>query len=699
MAATARDMSTSRHTERHQTKEGLSSWWSRFKARPGKKEPAPPRGIFGVALQESIQYANVAISLYNDHGQPFIYGYIPIVVAKCGLYLKEEATETEGIFRVSGSAKRIKELQDLFDAPPKYGKGLDWRATGFTVHDAANILRRYLNQLPEPIVPTEWYDDFREPLKREWPLDQAIARMQHLVSSLPPLNRQLLLYILDLLAVFASKSEVNRMTSENLSAIFQPGILTHPRDVMAPEAYRLSQEVLVFLIDNQAHFLLDMCAPYEQPAPASPAVTKTSVTRRRTIASRRTSAQASPQEPAVAAFTPADISNLHIPPRGATPLSRASSGAANLSRSNTVPTKRSAQSPPIGFGQSTAPGIAATGSRAVSSPITPSDPQTHMSRRVPVALEDKPIDETPEHEISQMPPQTGSTAAAATASTAGLSDAEVRAKQAQEAVEAAKPAAATGATPTIALPIAVSSPVTSPAPEDKASPLGTAPVAIPAGKNARGSEGGHIYQARSPVHSRTSLHALGPGTGLAPHEVSSHGSGGKSPRSVTPASFHRAGSRRASLASASASATQTDAQAGATHAPAEFSVLGGRKLSASELPHVPMPMPMATAANTLATGSSIPGSSPPQSLSVPGSSIASARDKSLQPSQSQPQSQSQSQLQTQSQQSVPSSSPMSSSPSRLSNLFRRARNAHSSRHDRESISSTSESALRRDLDK
>jgi hypothetical protein len=49
-----------------------------------------PTGIFGVPLQESIRYANVAISLLDDSNQPYIYGYVPIVVAKCGVYLKEK---------------------------------------------------------------------------------------------------------------------------------------------------------------------------------------------------------------------------------------------------------------------------------------------------------------------------------------------------------------------------------------------------------------------------------------------------------------------------------------------------------------------------------------------------------------------------------------------------------------------------------
>ena len=49
-----------------------------------------PAGIFGVPLHESIIYANVAISLTNEAGESFIYGYVPIVVAKCGVFLKEK---------------------------------------------------------------------------------------------------------------------------------------------------------------------------------------------------------------------------------------------------------------------------------------------------------------------------------------------------------------------------------------------------------------------------------------------------------------------------------------------------------------------------------------------------------------------------------------------------------------------------------
>ena len=60
-------------------------------------EPEPARGIFGVPLITSIPYANVAISLFNESGESYIYGYVPIVVAKCGVFLKEKGPLTQSL--------------------------------------------------------------------------------------------------------------------------------------------------------------------------------------------------------------------------------------------------------------------------------------------------------------------------------------------------------------------------------------------------------------------------------------------------------------------------------------------------------------------------------------------------------------------------------------------------------------------------
>lgn len=269
------------------------------------------------------------------------------------------ATEVEGIFRLSGSARRIKELQEIFDSPERYGKGLDW--TGYTVHDAANILRRYLNQLPEPIVPLDFYEAFREPIRNhqrqavgsteavdigDFDYEKAVATYQQLIRELPPLNKQLLLYILDLLAVFASKSDKNRMNSNNLSAIFQPGLLSHPSHDMAPMEYRLSQDVLIFLIENQDHFLFGMNGTAADPqtvkefsstAAAAPGTPSRSSGIRRSVSNASGGADSLRKYETLRRNVSVSSRNSGNTQSPGTPTSTVST----VKRSNTVPSKRS----------------------------------------------------------------------------------------------------------------------------------------------------------------------------------------------------------------------------------------------------------------------------------------------------------------------------------------------------------------------
>lgn len=153
-------------------------------------------------------------------------------------------------------------MQLIFDsAGHRYGRG--WKLTGYTVHDAANLLLRYLLQLPVPVVPLEFYDRFRSPLRHSksagtFDSETVIRTHQSLVTEMPPLIRQLLLYLLDLLAVFASKSDVNKMTTPKLAAIFQPALVSHPEHRLSPNEQQLSRDVLVFLIEYQDNFLIGM---------------------------------------------------------------------------------------------------------------------------------------------------------------------------------------------------------------------------------------------------------------------------------------------------------------------------------------------------------------------------------------------------------------------------------------------------------
>ena len=202
-------------------KKDLKSWWRQFRREQATtrlnasplEDPAPGLHIFGVHVAELILYANTAISLRNEDGESFIYGYIPVVVAKCCVFLKHGGSHVADVFAKQGLALRVRQLQTAFDSPPRYGKGLDF--SGYTVFDAASVLLRYLKTLPEPVIPYDWYDRFCAPLvatpgassESGYSPVNVILEYQDLIGQMPPLSRQLLCYLLDMVAHFVFFSE------------------------------------------------------------------------------------------------------------------------------------------------------------------------------------------------------------------------------------------------------------------------------------------------------------------------------------------------------------------------------------------------------------------------------------------------------------------------------------------------------------
>ncbi|KAJ2962855.1 hypothetical protein NQZ79_g2059 [Umbelopsis isabellina] len=179
------------------------------------------------------------------------------------------------------SARRIGELQRIFDTPLEYGSQLDW--TGFSVHDAATILRRFLNYLPEPVIVSTLYQEFRDVIGNITQIDilcscfsllnhentkanccvitdmpisdeEKTMTYQGLLDQLPQDHQYLLLYLLDLLALFVDHKSATRMDASNLASIFTPGILCLSEHTMNPAHYKKSQKVVQFLIEHHEHF-------------------------------------------------------------------------------------------------------------------------------------------------------------------------------------------------------------------------------------------------------------------------------------------------------------------------------------------------------------------------------------------------------------------------------------------------------------
>jgi hypothetical protein len=72
---------------------------------PAPAQPQPQRTVFGTALEESLEIAQIA--------------NLPAIVFRCIQYLEfKKADQEEGIYRLSGSSAVIKSLKDRFNSGP-----------------------------------------------------------------------------------------------------------------------------------------------------------------------------------------------------------------------------------------------------------------------------------------------------------------------------------------------------------------------------------------------------------------------------------------------------------------------------------------------------------------------------------------------------------------------------------------------------
>ncbi|KAL7318010.1 GTPase activating protein (GAP) for Rho1p [Mucor circinelloides] len=237
----------------------VKAWWRKVNSNLAseKANRHEKQGVvFGIPLTDSLKYAHSRISYIDERTGNHCNAIIPIIVAKCGAFLKEKALYTEGIFRLSGNAKRISMLQAVFDTRiDDYGLHLNW--DDYTVHDASNVMRRFLNYLPEPLISLHYQALFKTTLDAEFPsLESKIDAFQNLIERLPIAHQYLLLYLLDLLYLFSQCVEYTRMDSSSLATAFSPVIFPDPSHATNPAGYKESQRVLEFLILHQDKFFM-----------------------------------------------------------------------------------------------------------------------------------------------------------------------------------------------------------------------------------------------------------------------------------------------------------------------------------------------------------------------------------------------------------------------------------------------------------
>uniref|UniRef100_A0A672Q1W3 Rho GTPase activating protein 24 n=1 Tax=Sinocyclocheilus grahami TaxID=75366 RepID=A0A672Q1W3_SINGR len=121
------------------------------------------------------------------------------------------------------------------------------------VHTVASLLKLYLRELPEPVIPFCKYEEFLACTKLlSKDQDAGMKELKRQVEGLPPVNYNLLKYICKFLDEVQSYSGVNKMSVQNLATVFGPNILRPKVEdpVTIMEGTVLVQQLMAILIGH-----------------------------------------------------------------------------------------------------------------------------------------------------------------------------------------------------------------------------------------------------------------------------------------------------------------------------------------------------------------------------------------------------------------------------------------------------------------
>jgi hypothetical protein len=128
--------------------------------------------------------------------------------------------QTEGIFRVPGDAEEIATMRMQIESG-------DYTVRSKDPHLPASVLKQWLRDLEEPVVPEQLYDKCIAAAKEE-DINKALA----IVNEMPDINRRVLHYLIRFLQVILNPEyqQKTKMNINNISMVFAPCILRCPSE-------------------------------------------------------------------------------------------------------------------------------------------------------------------------------------------------------------------------------------------------------------------------------------------------------------------------------------------------------------------------------------------------------------------------------------------------------------------------------------
>ncbi|KAJ3025989.1 Protein fam13c, partial [Rhizophlyctis rosea] len=207
----------------------MKKFLRRFSAAPppsGHLEQVPTdQKYFGVSLDELLGEDLVPGEEQNA-SKDDEWKSVPNILKQFVDFLSSEsALETEGIFRIAGSAKVVRELRAEVE---KAGVFPTANIQPGDLPAVATLMKQWVREIKGGLIPPELTSAIYED-DEDVDADPNILFKEHL-SSLPPSNLATFTYLLSYLHLLASHASVNKMTPHAIGVVFGPSIFRIAHD-------------------------------------------------------------------------------------------------------------------------------------------------------------------------------------------------------------------------------------------------------------------------------------------------------------------------------------------------------------------------------------------------------------------------------------------------------------------------------------
>ncbi|XP_078280532.1 rho GTPase-activating protein 27-like isoform X2 [Rhinoraja longicauda] len=178
---------------------------------------------------------------------------VPRFVLKCIQDVERRGLDIDGLYRVSGNLAVIQKLRFKIDHDENVNlNDGPWD----DVHVITGALKLFFRELPEPLFPFNYFNNFIAAIKLGDPV-QRLSYMKELINSLPEPNHDTMQVLFRHLCNVIGYRSQNRMTSQSMAIVFGPTLLKPEVETGNMAIHMVYQNQIVEFILNQFQHLFN----------------------------------------------------------------------------------------------------------------------------------------------------------------------------------------------------------------------------------------------------------------------------------------------------------------------------------------------------------------------------------------------------------------------------------------------------------